>query len=156
VSPLLWGRRCAALQTLGGTPVTTHLPPRSSTSPRKLSRRVLVRLEVTVPCVDNPGVNRKHMALLLVSGGREARFVVNRNRIASGQVTLSEKISTGSNDDSRSVVNPLVRLRRKSQVVEFALMGKARHLLHCQLAGSRSSGVFGTTFFGNWAWTEII
>src|SRR6266403_1052405 len=35
------------------------------------------------------------------------------------------------------------------------LTGKARNCFHSQLVGSRSRSVFGTTFFGNWAWTEI-
>src|SRR5579863_5879535 len=32
VSPLLWGRRCVASQNRGGSPVTTQLPSRPSTS----------------------------------------------------------------------------------------------------------------------------
>ena len=55
LSPRLWGIRCTASQTRAGSPVSTQLPSRSSTSPPKFSRPVLARLEVSVPMLARLG-----------------------------------------------------------------------------------------------------
>src|ERR1700730_1710481 len=76
VSYLLWGR-CAASQMYTGTPVSTQFPSRPCTSPRKLSRHVLVQLEVTVRRgIANPFVRLQRESQVVEPTDREGETVL--------------------------------------------------------------------------------